>query len=160
MPSPSVHPRRHFLSWDQPWLRQAVAWLARGWDGNGPLDLSGALAIVPTKQSGRRLREALAEYAWERGGAVFAPRVMTPDTLVAQGSGPGVATRLQALLAWTEVFRAVDLAAFRNVFPIDPPVRNFPWALRLAQEFARLQATLAEAGLTLGDVPMAAGDVG
>ena len=51
---------RHFLSWERPLLSQAVAHLASGWDGKGPLDLSRLLVIVPTRQSGRRLREALA----------------------------------------------------------------------------------------------------
>lgn len=150
MPPASL--RRHFLPWDAPWLPQAVAWLAADWDRRGPLDLSGVLAIVPTRQSGRRLREALAEHAHRHHTAVFAPRVLTPDTLVAGEPAAGVASRLQALLAWTQVLRGLALPDFRAVLPVDPPARNFPWALRLAQEFARLQATLAEAGLTLGDV--------
>src|SRR6185503_10859232 len=70
MPSPPVAPRRHFLSWEQTWLPQATAWLARDWSGLGPLDLSGTLVLVPTRQSGRRLREALAALAHARRGAV------------------------------------------------------------------------------------------
>jgi ATP-dependent helicase/nuclease subunit B len=133
-------------------LPQAVAFLAGNWAGDGPLDLSARLVIVPTQQSGRRLREALAELAAARGQAVFPPRVLTPDRLIAQDLGLGVASRLESLLAWTEIFRTLDLEAFREAFPVDPPARNFSWALRLAQEFARLQAVLAEAGLRLTDV--------
>ena len=155
-PCPSVvdSPRRHFLPWDRPLLPQAAAWLAREWDAaRGPLDLSGTLVIVPTRQSGRRLREALAEFAAAGGQAVFAPRVVTPEILVTQSvAAAGVASRLETLLAWTEIFRALAPADFREVFPVDPPARNFAWALRLAQTFARLQATLAEAGLRLADV--------
>jgi ATP-dependent helicase/nuclease subunit B len=44
------------------------------------------------------------------------------------------------------------------VLPVEPPLRNFAWAWRLAQDFARLQGTLAEAGLSLADVPARAGD--
>jgi ATP-dependent helicase/nuclease subunit B len=135
-----------------------MAWLAGGWEGNGPLDLSALLVIVPTQQSGRRLREALAGQAAARGQAAFPPRVLTPDRLIAQGLGPGVASQLESLLAWTEVFRALELEAFREVFPVDPPARNFTWAFRLAQEFARLQALLAEAGLRLADVNGKAGE--
>ncbi|MGH7947539.1 MAG: PD-(D/E)XK nuclease family protein, partial [Opitutaceae bacterium] len=158
MSSPSENIRRHFLSWERPWVERATAWLARGWNERGPLDLSSTLAIVPTRQAGRRLREALAEFAAARGSAVFAPRVLTPEALLKQDAAPDAASPLQTLLAWTEVFRALDLEAFREVFPVDPPVRNFPWALRLAQQFARLQVTLADAGLRLGEVVAAAGE--
>ncbi|MGA3006427.1 MAG: PD-(D/E)XK nuclease family protein, partial [Opitutaceae bacterium] len=68
------------------------------------------------------------------------------------------ASRIESLLAWTDVFRALDLEAFRDVFPVDPPARSFAWAFRLAREFARLQAGLAEAGLRLADVGKRAGD--
>jgi ATP-dependent helicase/nuclease subunit B len=149
--------RRHFLSWERPWIERVTEWLAAGWDGRGPLDLSATLAIVPTQQSGRRLREALAEYAAARGGAVFSPRVLTPEALLQQDLAPDAASPLQTLLAWSAVFRELDLSAHREIFPVDPPARNFPWSLRLAQQFARLQFTLSETGLRLGDVAGAAG---
>lgn len=145
--------RRHFLPWDRPLLPQAVAFLTRGWAGDGPLDLSGTLAVVPTRQAGRRLREALAAHAAERGSAVFPPRVMLPESLVSAAVGEqATATRLVSLLAWTEVLRAIALDDFRAVFPVDPPVRNLAWALRLAQEFGRLRRALGEGGLQMGDV--------
>lgn len=140
-------------------LPQAVNWLAADWNGDGPLDLSRLLIVVPTRQSGRRLREALAGHAATKRQAVFPPRVVAPETLVTLGIRAGVplASRLESLLAWAEVFRSIDLEEFRDVFPVDPPARNFSWALRLAQEFTRLQATLGEAGLRLGEVTAKAG---
>lgn len=138
-------------------MPQVVAWLAQGWEGDAPLDLSRSLVVVPTRQSGRRLREALAVYAATKNQAVFPPRVLTPETLLSFSLGDHVASRAAALLAWIDVFRTIDLAAFRDVFPLDPPARNFAWAYRLAQTFTRLQATLAETGLSLADVPAAAG---
>lgn len=149
---PPLTARRHFISWDRPLLPQAVAFLAGEWKGDGPLDLSTLLVVVPTQQSGRRLREALAEHAAARSQAAFPPRVFTPDRLITQGLGPDVAARLESLLAWTEILRPLDLEAFRDVFPVDPPARDFNWALRLAREFTHLQAVLAEAGLRLADV--------
>lgn len=138
-------------------LPQIVEWLSKGWNGEGPLDLSRLLVVVPTRQSGRRLREALATDAALRGQAVFPPRVLSPETLISLNVGQGVASRLDSLLAWTEVFEAVDPGSFREVFPVDPPARNFTWRLRLAQEFGRLQSTLGEAGLTLSEVVEKAG---
>ena len=150
-------PRLHFLPWDRPLLPQAVAWLAGDWAGGAPLDLSSLLVIVPTRQSGRRLREAIAGHAAVHGQAAFPPRVLTPDALILSAVA-GQASRLEALLAWADVCRAVAPEDFRAVFPVDPPARDLPWALRLAQQFVHLQATLAEGGLCLADVAERAGD--
>lgn len=157
MSSPPRPVRRIFLPWNRPWLTQATEWLAGDWDGGGPLDLSDVLAIVPTRQAGRRLREALAGFAATRGRAVFAPRVLTPESLLQQDVAHNVASPLEALLAWAEVLRGLELDQFREVFPVDPPERTFAWSLRLAQQFARLQLTLGEAGLRLSDVTERAG---
>ncbi len=154
----ALSPRRHFLPWDRPLLPQAAAWLAGDWRGDGPLDLSAQWVIVPTRQAGRRLREALAEHAAQRGQAVFPPRVLTPEALVTEAAGTGVAPRLEALLAWTEVFRGIEPEEFRAVWPVDPPEHSFAWAARLAAQFSHLQATLAEAGLKLADVAPRMGD--
>ena len=157
MSSSTAAVRRHFLSWNRPWIGQATAWLAEGWNANGPLDLSATLAIVPTQQAGRRLREALAGYAEARGSAVFAPRVLTPETLIKQDVGPDTASPLETLLAWADVLRSLELGAFPDVFPVPPPVRNIRWALRLAKQFVRLQVTLGEAGMGVGEVAASAG---
>lgn len=158
MSTPPANVRRHFLPWHRPLLPQAVDWLAGDWRGEGPLDLSRVLVVVPTRQSGRRLREALAARAAVHAQAAFAPRILTPDALVASEPGTAVASRLEALLAWTDVFRALELEGVREVFLVDPAVRNFSWALQLAQEFTRLQQTLGEAGLRLADIPARAGE--
>ncbi|AHF91342.1 ATP-dependent nuclease subunit B [Opitutaceae bacterium TAV5] len=194
-------PRLHSLSWKKPLAPAAAAWLVGDREDRGPLDLSDTLVIVPTAQSGRRLREALAVLAAARGQAVFPPHVVSPERFITellppsppaessgfrvQGSGfpitepvtkpetpnskpetpnpkPGgeaaPATPVESLLAWIEVLDAIDLDDFRAVFPVDPPARNFAWSSRLAREFQRLQATLAENALRMGDVTARAGD--
>ena len=137
---------------------QAAAWLARDWSGSGPLDLGAVLVVVPTRQSGRRLGEALAEHAAARGSAVLAPHVVLPEDLLAPPADTGVATRLEAQLAWAEVLRRAEPEEFRAVFPVDPPVRNFAWAARLAAQVQRLQSALGENGLRLRDVVRRAGE--
>ncbi|MDP3073277.1 MAG: PD-(D/E)XK nuclease family protein [Opitutaceae bacterium] len=145
--------RRHFLPWDRPWLPQAAAWLAGDWAGGEALDLSDVLAIVPTRQAARRLREALAGYAAERGSAVFPPQTLTPDMLLRGAEDdPAVASQLEALLAWTDVLQRIDLEEVAAVFPVAPPQRDFAWAWRLAGAFDRLQIQLNEAGLSIADV--------
>lgn len=155
-PSPLL--RRHFLSWDGAWLPQVTAWLAGNGTGAEPLDLSHVLAVVPTRQSGRRLREALAEHAAARGTAVFPPRVHTPDTLLASGvTASDVASCLEALLAWIGVLRELEPGDVPDVFPSLPPRRDHVWAARLAEVFFRLQTRLAEGGLEFSDVASRAG---
>lgn len=146
---------RHFLSWERPLLPQAVEWLAKGWQGEGPLDLSAVLVLVPTRQAGRRLREALALHAATRDQAVFPPRVQLPETLleISFEAVGNLASRLECQLAWAEVLRAVPLDAYRAVLPIDPPARSAEWALALAAELMRLQRRLAEGGLAMTSVP-------
>ena len=122
-------------------LPQAVAHLAMGWRGDGPLDLSGLLVVVPTQQAGRRLREALAAHADKTGQAVFPPRVVAPEALATMGLPVGgIASRLEAQLAWVGVLRGVRLEDVRAVFPLDPPARDFAWARRLAEQLLRLEA--------------------
>ena len=133
-------------------MAQAVEWLAAGWGGEAPLDLANRLVVVPTRQAGRRLREALAEHASRRGQAVFPPRVVTPDALLTPGLATGAAARIESLLAWVDVVQEVDLADCRDVFPVDPPERNAAWALALGAEFGRLQVALGEGGLRMADV--------
>jgi ATP-dependent helicase/nuclease subunit B len=145
--------RRQFFSWDSPLLPQIVTWLAADWDGTGALDLSRLLAVVPTRQAGRRLREALAVHSAAAGRAVFPPRVITPDALVASAIESNPAGRLSSILAWSAVLVGLDLENFREVFPVDPPARNFSWSLRLAQQLLSLQAALAESGWRIADVP-------
>lgn len=135
-----------------PLLPQATAWLGRDWDGAKPLDLAHTLVVVPTRQAGRRLRAALAEKAAQYGQAVFPPRTVPPESLLVPAPEAAVASALPAALAWVQVLQEIELEDFRAVFPVDPPTRNFAWALRLAQELMRLQATLAEEALLLGDV--------
>lgn len=155
---PSAHPRRHFLPWDGPLLPQAAAWLAREWSGDGPLDLTRKLVIVPTRQSGRRLREMLAEYAAARGQAVFPPRVITPEMLLGPDPPADVASRLDSLLAWADLLQGLDLGEFREIFPIDPPARSFSWAFALARQLSGVRSSLAEGRLGFAEVVVGAGD--
>lgn len=149
--------RTHVLNWREPLARAAARWLAGPWSGDGPLDLGDWLVVVPTRQSGRRLREALATLAAERGSAVFPPRVVLPETLSHGETLEGAeASRAEVQLAWAGVLQDSDLAEFREVFPVEPPSRTLAWARGLATQLARLQATLAESGLRMAEVVAAA----
>lgn len=162
MSTPPANIRRWFLGWGGPLLERAVPWLAAGqseWGPGRPLDLSRTLVLVPTRQSGRRLREALAAYAGGQGSAVFPPVVQTPDTwLSANSEESEAASRMEVLLAWVDVLMELDIADVPAVLPVPPPARDFAWAWRLAETFYRLQTQLGEGGLGLGDVAARLGD--
>jgi ATP-dependent helicase/nuclease subunit B len=102
--------RRVFLGWGRPVLPLVVEWL---WERRE--ELPGMLVVVPTAQSGRRLREALAE-----AGGCLAPRVVTPGYFM---WADGVAPEAVELLAWVEVLEGVrDWENFTAAFPTAPGV--------------------------------------
>lgn len=129
---------REFLGWDRPFLGLLVAWLAARGDA-----LPGMLVVVPTAQSGRRLREALAE-----AGAGLAPRVVTPGYFLhTEGAAPVAIEHL----AWVEVLENVrDWSVFEEVFPIPPGEGEAAgWALGLAGAMTNLRMSLQEGAITL-----------
>ena len=151
LPNPVSGPKptRHFLGWDQPLADAVARHLAGEWT-EGLLDLSGLLIVTPTRQSGRRLREALATLAASGGGAVYPPQVVTPEFLVAPErlpDAPEIAAPVDELLAWERVLGSIELARFRDLFPADPLDRGLDWSLRMGDEFGKLRALLGENGL-------------
>lgn len=155
-PPPHGHafePVRFFAGWDQPLVDAMVAYLADGWNGEGVLDLSDRMVLVPTRQSGRRLREALAERAAVSESGVFPPRVLTPEAFVAEvrPEGRRVATAMESLMVWAAVLGGVRAEAFPSLFPQDPPRRDLSWALGVAEQWQEVRRTLGEGGLTMGE---------
>ncbi|MGC6425783.1 MAG: PD-(D/E)XK nuclease family protein [Akkermansiaceae bacterium] len=129
-------PERHFMGWDRPFGAALVDWL---WERKE--ELSGMLIVVPTAQSGRRIREQLAER-----GAVLAPRVVTTGFLMRPDD---FAPESVETLAWSEVFSGVkNWNDYRAVFPVAPEGQN--WELGLAKAMVQVRAGLQENGLLFG----------
>ncbi|BCU77299.1 PD-(D/E)XK nuclease family protein [Luteolibacter sp. LG18] len=129
---------RDFLGWGQPFLNVLTAWLVERRES-----LPGMLVVVPTAQSGRRLREALAE-----AGGGLAPRVVTPGHfLKTEGAAPAAVEQL----AWTEVFEGIrDWSPYEAVFPVPPGEgEERGWALGLAGAMRSLREGLQEGALTI-----------
>ncbi|MES2659258.1 MAG: PD-(D/E)XK nuclease family protein [Verrucomicrobiota bacterium] len=130
---------RVFLGWDRPFSLLAVEWLLERRD-----ELPGMLLVVPTAQSGRRLREALAESA----GALLSPKVVTPGSFLQSRDDEAAADWIERV-AWTEVLEGItDWSGYDALFP-EPPGGEGDWASGLAQEIVRLRHTLQENGLLL-----------
>ena len=132
---------RVFLGWDRPFLERTVEWLL-----GRRQDLPETLVVVPTTESGRRLREALAVAA----GGVLSPQVTTPGGLMRSGDdAPGVAPEWAEQVAWVEVLEAItDWSSYEALFPA-PPGEGAGWAVELAGEMVRLRRGLQENGQTL-----------
>jgi ATP-dependent helicase/nuclease subunit B len=135
-------PEMTFLNWDQPLLTKLVKHLL-ALQG----DVVDKIVIVPTVQSGRQLRKALAE-----AGVGLSPRVVTPDILLPTRN-PG--TRAADFAAWTDVLLDLDLDDTRGLFPKDPPagvIHSFRWAFNVAKQLSELQQTLRDNGKTFQEI--------
>ena len=132
---------RVFLGWDRPFLTRAVEWLLARRD-----ELPGLLVVVPTAESGRRLREALAE----AGTALLSPKFATPGSfLKIENTLEQVAPDWAEQVAWVEVLEGVeDWSAYTGLFP-EAPASDGEWAGGLARELVQVRRTLQETGLTL-----------
>jgi ATP-dependent helicase/nuclease subunit B len=149
---------REFLGWEGPLLERVAGYLGREWDGAGVWDLSGTMVVVPTRNSGRRLREYLAGYAAEkgRGGAVVPPVVLSPEGVmmelgIGEEDGERLAGGIEGLLAWVRVLLRCEPGDFGALFPVPPEEKSFRWALATAREFQQLRKLLGEAGMLMGD---------
>ena len=130
---------RVFLGWDEPFLMRAVVWLLEQRD-----ELPHLLVVVPTAQSGRRLREALAEST----GALLTPKVVTPGSFLKTHDSE-VAADWVDHLTWVEVLEGVnDWVEYAALFP-EKPGEGTDWAGGLAREMVKLRRSLQENGLTL-----------
>jgi len=156
---------RVFLGWDRPVLDSATDLLIGDRAGNRLIDLSDQLVIVPTKNAGRRLREALATRAAEFDGAVVPPLIAPPEFLISPEKGrpadaTPVAGNAQILLLWADILRSIDLDHFRHLFPIDPVERSFNWAIQTAGDILTMRKSLGEAGLNITDAAERLADEG
>lgn len=131
--------RREFLGWDRVFLERAATWLLGHRE-----ELPHWLVVTPTSQSGRRLREAMAEAC----GAVLVPRMSTPGALL-KTDDPAVAPDWMERLAWLETLEQIDdWSPYRELFP-EAPEPGGDWADGFSGELCGLRASLHENGLTL-----------
>jgi len=138
-------PQLKHITWDRPLLTSAVDWLL-GDASERVVDLREWQLILPTRQAGRRLREALAWEMDKRGGALFPPKTGTPWQLV-KADEQTVASELVCLWHWDRVLVEADLVQFRSLFPRLPENRDAAWRRQLARSLHEMRGTLAEGGL-------------
>ena len=122
------HPEIVYLPWDRPMLTTTVDWLLTE-QSNGIPELSECLLLLPTRQAGRRLREALAWACKEHGG-IFPPRTATPFQLL-QSASPHIASEVACIGYWVQVLEENILKKCTALFPRLPEQGNFIWRQKI-----------------------------
>ncbi len=145
--NPPVELQRTYFSWDQPLLTTCVEWLLAD-TAKDVADLRGHLLLLPTRQAGRRLREALAWEMHRRQGALFPPMTATPWHLVQPDED--AAPELVCLWHWERTLAKADLAKLKTLFP-NPPT-SASWHRPMARQLHELRGTLAEMDLDFSAV--------
>jgi len=143
---------RQFLDWSESFVQLAIDHLTRDWNTREPIDLSGTLLVVPTRNAGRRLREALAIRAAEHDTVVFPPIVTTPDYLISPDRLAAgtldlpVADSQMTHWIWAALLLKLPLGKFRRAFPVDPVERSLRWACKTADDLLQVRRLLVESG--------------
>ena len=140
------------LGWDAPATVKVREFLLPQ-ELTGPVDLAKDLIVVPTRQAGRRLREALALHCASQKTALLSLRVVTPAFFLRPEDESGtVAAPLEVAAVWADVLMKADLSRYGGLFPASAPFQDFVWALRTGEMIEGLRDTLADGGYRIADV--------
>ena len=143
---------RHFLGWDAPVTAKVREFLLPA-DLSGPVDLGSRLIVVPTRQAGRRLREAMALYCAGWQTALLSPRVEMPNFFFRPEEGQtGAASWTEAAAAWAGVLMEADLEEYHGLFPGQSPEQTFAWAMQTGEAIHQLRKELVDGGYGIADV--------
>ena len=144
---------RHFLGWDRPVLDSVREFLLPE-APSGLVDVGADLIFVPTRQAGRRLREALARACADHDAALLSPRVVLPKVFMFghRSEDAPIANGILVQHAWVSTLREADPEVVLCWMPSRTGVRDFAWALSSGQMMQSLRETLADGGYTIGAV--------
>jgi ATP-dependent helicase/nuclease subunit B len=141
-----------FLGWDAPATVKVREFLLPQ-EPSSLVDLAKDLIVVPTRQAGRRLREALALHCASQKTALLSLRVVTPAFFLRPEDESGtVAAPLEVAAVWADVLMKADLTRYGGLFPARAPSQDFVWALRTGEMIEGLRNTLADGGYRIADV--------
>ena len=113
----------------------------------GAISLEHVMVVVPTAQSGRNLRFALARKAADMGwGGIIPPRIVMPNTLL-MPSDVMTATEAEELAAMATVLAGCEIEKLTALFPKPPIERGIDWALDMAGVLLGIEMILGEAAL-------------
>ena len=140
--------RRFFLGWEKPFCETVAEHVLDGAQNDLP-DLGGLVVIVPTRQAGYRLREALALAAEKRGVNILGPEIKTASAMLFPDSAANIANAAQSLAVWDAVLSAVKPGEFSAFLGESDSVR---FNLQTARRLEKLRAELSDGGYAISSV--------
>jgi ATP-dependent helicase/nuclease subunit B len=151
-------PIRHFLETDKPVSEKVADFLFSNFVVDGVLfDLSGVLVMVPSADSGRRLKEELAKMAFKKGKGLLLPSILTPAVLWENCCGGIKASKpSEAFIinGWINVLRKFNTSDLDTLFKnFGEYSQNTEWLIAVARTIQSLRITLANGGKSIQDVP-------
>ena len=135
---------RFFLSWDKPACR-AVAERLLSLEN----DFHRHLVLVPTRESGRQLREFLASIS--RTQAIFAPQVIPADQFLRMEEKEETASAPEELAGWLLALGKTPHRLYPRLFPRAMP-EDFSSMLEMAGSLQNLRHAMATRSLTGPDI--------
>lgn len=145
-------PHVEFLGWNLPAIELVAQKLLNGL--NNPATAAQyrrATVVVPTAESGRRLREYLAEKA---GRPILIPNIILAHCLLPM-EGPGIATEAETIAAWLQVLGAEGsdpVSQYAPLIPRRPDTHRERWAVGVAHKLMRLRTRLEQEEVTVDAV--------
>jgi len=131
---------RFFLSWDKPACRAVAERLLSL--GNG---FHRHLVLVPTRESGRQLREYLASIS--RTQAIFAPQVIPADQFPRMEEKEETASAPEELAGWLLALGKTPHRLYPRLFPRTMP-EDFSSMLEMAGSLQNLRHAMANQGVS------------
>jgi ATP-dependent helicase/nuclease subunit B len=124
-----------FLGWEKPWIDLFSDWLLQH-----PDQLRRRLVVVPTRESGRRLRERLIAQSSRAGiGALLGPRVATPEDFFRPETAMTDAVRWAG---WLHVLHETHDDEVNELFPTGLDDKDDAWRLAVIQQIEQARETL------------------
>jgi ATP-dependent helicase/nuclease subunit B len=142
---------RIFVGWEEPAVTTVRRHLIPD-RTSGVVDLESTLVVVPTREAGRRLREAMARHCHEAGGALLSARIVTPVWFFRPAPGVRVAGQALVRASWARALADLDPADYPELFPTPPRTRDTAWALSMAEMLQGVRDALADGGYSIGAV--------
>jgi len=143
-----MHHKLHFLGWTRSLADSVSSYLLPD-DATGPYSLRDTILVVPTSESGRRLRRALAKRAEQFNSGVLTGKVVTPFQLLDLNNEKKRKLSLfEETAVWIDVLSPARCHQLTALFPKIPRDIDFAWRRKGVRLLVNVRAQLAEAGLT------------
>lgn len=143
-------PTLHFLGWDRPAI-ELVAEKLEELNNTAPDTFRRATVVVPTSESGRRLREYMAERA---GKPILMPRIKLAGQLI-PASGENILSETEILTVWLRLLSGINndsLKQYASLIPYRPEGHIEKWAVGVAHKLIALRNRLEQEEITYDSV--------